>query len=97
VVVVLEFIKMFGIGVLYTLLSPFILAFFLIFVVYSIVNYLVFEVINLGGFFLGKRFTTETELEKKLAKMKQEKVALSSQPKIENEEVVNNEEGDLHD
>ena len=66
----LEFIKMFGLGILYTILSPLILAFFLLFVVYSVFNYLVYEVIYLGGFFLGKRFTVETPLEKKLVEMR---------------------------
>ena len=57
----LEFIKMFGMGIVYTILSPFILAFFLLFVVYSLFNYLVCEFIYLGGFFLGKRFDDTTE------------------------------------
>ena len=62
----LEFIKMFGLGVLYTVLSPVFLLVFLLFVVYSLFNYLVFEVINVIGFFAGKRFTEETDLDKKL-------------------------------
>ena len=68
----LEFIKMFGMGILYTILSPLILAFFLLFVVYSFINYLVCEGINLGGFFLGKRFEAKTKLEKDLARAKEE-------------------------
>ena len=87
----LEFIKMFGLGILYTILSPFILLFFLCFVVYSFFNYLVFEVINLGGFFFGRKFSVETSLEKELARRKKEK--------LENREVHESQEqpkeGDL--
>ena len=68
----LEFVKMFGLGVLYTVLSPVFLLIFLLFVVYSLFNYLVFEVINIIGFFAGKRFTEETELDKKLKKIKEQ-------------------------
>ena len=66
----LEFIKMFGLGILYTVRSPIILAIFVLFVVYSLFNYLVFEVINLIGFFAGKKFTAETDLDLKLKKMR---------------------------
>lgn len=69
----LEFIKMFGMGILYTILSPVILAVFLLFVAYSLVNYLVCEAIYLAGFFLGKKFDEKTSLDKTLAKMKEEK------------------------
>lgn len=66
----LEFIKMFGLGVLYTVLSPIILLIFVLFIVYSFFNYIVFEVINAVGFFAGKKITDETDLDKKLKKMK---------------------------
>ena len=69
----LEFIKMFGLGILYTVLSPVILAIFLLFVLYAFFNYLVFEVINIVGFFAGKRLSEETELDKKLKKIRAEK------------------------
>ena len=69
----LEFIKMFGLGILYTVLSPVILAIFLLFVLYAFFNYLVFEVINLVGFFAGKKLSEETELDKKLKKIRAEK------------------------
>ena len=69
----LEFIKMFVMGIVYTVLSPVILAVFAVFLVYALINYLVCESIYLGGFFLGKRFVAETELDKKYAKMKEEK------------------------
>ena len=67
----LEFIKMFGLGILYTILFPFIVAIFALYLVYVIGNYLVLETINFCGFFFGYTFTTETELEKKLAEMKE--------------------------
>ena len=88
----LEFIKMFGLGILYTIISPVLLVIFLLFVLYSFFNYLVYEVIYLGGFFMGKRFTTETELEKKLTLMKKE-AAVENQTE---KEVVKGKEGDLN-
>ena len=96
----LEFIKMFGMGIVYTILSPFILVFFLLFVVYSLFNYLVCEMIYLGGFFLGRKFDDKTELEKNLIKLRKEKEALREQEEIVRaQEVIkmnNSEEGDLN-
>lgn len=66
----LEFIKMFGLGILYTLLFPFIIVIFALYIVYVFGNYLVLEAINLFGFFFGYSFSVETELEKKLASMR---------------------------
>jgi len=66
----LEFIKMFGLGMLYTLLLPFIVVIFALYLVYVFCNYLVLEVINIFGFFFGYTFSTETELEKKLNDVK---------------------------
>ena len=66
----LEFIKMFGLGILYTLLFPFIIVIFTLYIVYVFGNYLVLEAINFFGFFFGYTFTTETALEKKLESMK---------------------------
>ena len=66
----LEFIKMFGLGMLYTLLFPFIIVIFALYVVYVFGNYVVLELTNFFGFFFGYSFSTETELEKKLVNMK---------------------------
>ena len=63
----LEFIKMFGLGILYTILFPFIVAIFGAYVVYVFFNYLVLELVSIFGFFFGYTFTPETELERKLA------------------------------
>ena len=68
----LEFIKMFGLGILYTILFPFILVFFALCLVYVILNYFVMEIINFFGFFFGHTFTTDTELDKKLKEIKAE-------------------------
>ena len=90
----LEFIKMFGLGIVYTILSPVILLFFLLFLVYTVGNYLVCEVIYLGGFFMGKRFSEHTALDRQLEKMKKEK-SMSNNNAIETpavESVVNNNE-----
>lgn len=67
----LEFIKMFGLGVLYTILFPFIVVIFAAYLVYVFGNYLVIECITIFGFFFGYTFTTETELEEKLREMKE--------------------------
>ncbi len=95
----LEFIKMFGLGIIYTILSPLLLVFFLLFVVYSFFNYLVCECINLGGFFLGKRFSEDTELDKQYKKIKKEKEELRKkleEAKMEQVGMINGE-GDLHE
>lgn len=73
----LEFIKMFGLGILYTILFPFIVAIFALYLVYVIGNYLVLEAINVCGFFFGYTFTTETELERQLVEMKEGPKAVS--------------------
>lgn len=62
----LEFIKMFGLGILYTVLFPLIVVIFALYMIYTLGNYLVLEVINLVGFFFGYSFSVETELEKRL-------------------------------
>lgn len=86
----LEFIKMFGLGIMYTVLSPILLIVFILFVVYSFFNYLVCEAINLGGFFLGRKFDEKTALDKQYLKMKKEK-----EVKKEETIVVNDKGGDL--
>ena len=69
----LEFIKMFGMGIFYTIVSPIVLAFFVLFLIYSFFNYLVCEIINLSGFFLGKKFKAQTQLDKEYLKIKKER------------------------
>ena len=81
----MEFIKMFGLGILYTILSPLFLLAFLLFVVFAFINYLVQEVMSLVGFFAGKRFSVETDLDKKLKQMR-----------LEKQEASHVEGGDLH-
>ena len=89
----LEFIKMFGMGIFYTIMSPIILVFFALFLIYSFFNYLVCEVINLSGFFLGRKFTPQTALDKDCAKMLKEK-ELSVESEETEEEYVS-EGGDF--
>lgn len=67
----LEFIKMFGLGILYAILFPFIVLIFALYLVYVFVNYLVIECLTLFGFFFGYTFTVETELERKLREIKE--------------------------
>ena len=71
----LEFIKMFGLGILYTILFPFIIAIFVLHVVYAFCNYLVLEFISIFGFFFGYTFSEKTPLEKKLESIKVKPVA----------------------
>ena len=59
-------------GILYTILFPFIVLIFIMYLVYVFFNYLVVESLTLFGFFFGYTFSTETELEKKLKEMKDE-------------------------
>ena len=94
----LEFIKMFGMGIVYTILSPVILLFFLIFLVYSFVNYLVCEVINLSGFFLGRKFSEKTKIDKEYARIKAEKNNVVFHEEHNNiiNENINNEGGDFN-
>lgn len=70
----LEFIKMFGVGILYTILFPFIVLIFALYLVYVFCNYLVLEAVHIFGFFFGYNFSVETELEKKLNEMKNDGV-----------------------
>lgn len=67
----LEFIKMFGLGILYTILFPLIMAVFALSLVYVFCNYIVNECIHFFGFFFGYTFSVETELEKKLREIKE--------------------------
>lgn len=90
----LEFIKMFGLGVFYTLISPLILVFFILCIFYALINYFVCEAINLSGFFLGKRFVAETKLQKDMEKSKKKKVI----EKVEEEESSKTlEDGDINE
>ena len=68
----LEFIKMFGLGILYTILFPVIVLIFALYLVYIFLNYLVMESISIFGFFFGYTFSEETKLEQELSKMKEE-------------------------
>ena len=98
----LEFIKMFGLGIIYTILSPVILVFFLLFVVYSIINYLVCEAIYLSGFFFGKKFSEHTQLDKTLIRKRKEReeaieAQISMENNLSNDNIeVDNEGGDLN-
>lgn len=64
----LEFFKLFGQGILYTILSPFILAYFAIFLAYTMLNYLVCEVYSVVSFFFGGGCSKKTKLERELEK-----------------------------
>ena len=87
----LEFIKMFGLGVLYTIAFPVIVVVFAIYLVYAFFNYLVMESITLFGFFFGYTFSTETELERVLREKKEEE-SEEKNAKVVYEYNVSNEE-----
>lgn len=81
----LEFIKMFGLGILYTILFPFIVVIFAAFLVYVFGDYLFLEIKTLVGFFFGYTFSTDTELEIKLKEMK-ESAKLQAEKESSNED-----------
>lgn len=84
----LEFIKMFGLGILYTILFPFIVVIFAAFLVYVFCDYLVLEVKTLVGFFFGYTFTTDTQLEIKLKEMKENARLAAEKETLDDEENV---------
>ena len=67
----LEFIKMFGLGILYTILFPLIVLVFALYLVYVFGNYLVMEALSIFGFFFGYTFSEETKLEQQLKEIKE--------------------------
>ena len=72
---------MFGLGVLYTIISPFLLAYFALFLVYTLVSYLICDVYTIIFFFFGGGCSLKTKLEKELEKSKnlaEAKAAVSS-------------------
>ena len=95
----LEFIKMFGLGILYTILFPFIVVIFVAFLVYVFCDYLFLEVKTLVGFFFGYTFTTDTELEVKLKEMKENAKLAAEKESLKDEDkqlpqVAEESEGD---
>ena len=68
----LEFIKMFILGMLYTILFPLLVVVFACYLAYVFINYIVMESVNIFGFFFGYTFSEETDLERKLREMKEE-------------------------
>ncbi len=67
----LEFLKMFGLGILYTVLLPFILAYFALFLVYTLLNYIFCDIYTLIFYFFGGGVSRNTKLEKTLQKRKE--------------------------
>ena len=67
----LEFIKMFGLWILYTIAFPVVVVVFAVYLVYAFCNYLVMESITLFGFFFGYTFSTETDVERVLREKKE--------------------------
>lgn len=88
----LEFIKMFGLGILYTILFPFLVIIFAVFLVYVFVDYIVLEIKTLVGFFFGYTFTTDTELELQLKELKEAKSEVKENDVLEE---VKESEGDV--
>lgn len=88
----LEFIKMFGLGILYTILFPFLVIIFALFLVYVFVDYIVLEIKTLVGFFFGYTFTTDTELELQLEELKEAKSEVQENDVLEE---VKESEGDV--
>lgn len=95
---------MFGLGIVYTILLPFVVVYFAIFLVYTFVNYLVCEVYTAVSFFFGGGCSLETKLDKELIKKRDSLIPEISAntegtyaPKISPVEVPNpvNDEGGI--
>ncbi len=65
----LEFFKTFGQGLLYVIISPFLLAIFSIYLVYAIVTYFILEICSIFWFFSGRNINSEDDETRELLKI----------------------------
>ncbi len=72
-----EFLRLFGQGVFFTLISPILALIWLLGVVYTLLNYIIYEIKNFSSFFVGKPLNTPNKLEIELEEKKAEEVAAS--------------------
>lgn len=72
-----EFLRLFGQGVFFTLISPFLALVLLLGVVYNFLNYIIFEIKNFSSFFVGKPLDTPNQLELELEERKAEEASSS--------------------
>lgn len=67
-----EFLRLFGQGIFFTLISPFLALILLLGVTYNFLNYIIFEIKNFSSFFVGKPLDTPNALEAQLEERKAE-------------------------
>ncbi|MBE6124042.1 MAG: hypothetical protein E7184_00665 [Erysipelotrichaceae bacterium] len=72
----LEFLRMFGQGVFYTIISPILFAIWAVHVVFVLIVTLVYEVKNILLFFTGRTLKSKDSLEKEMEVRKQQAEAL---------------------
>lgn len=70
-----EFLRLFGQGIFFTLISPFLALVLLLGVTYNFLNYIVFEIKNFSSFFVGKPLDAPNALEAQLEERKAEEEA----------------------
>lgn len=68
----MEFLKLLGYGVLYTVLSPFYIAFFVLNMIYSFFVYIFMEITSVVVFFMGRSYFKDDFETQKLKKKKEE-------------------------
>lgn len=88
-----SFFKRFGLGILYVVLLPFILAGLLLFVVWGIINFLIRFVIGCVNFFKGKKFISPLKEDVEAQRILEERIAMknaqSEQPVIPQQQITN--------
>lgn len=70
-----EFLRLFGQGVFFTLISPILAAIWLLGVVYTFLNYIIYEIKNFSRFFVGKPLTAPDKFEIEVEEKKAEEAA----------------------
>ena len=70
-----EFLRLFGQGVFFTIISPILAAIWLLGVVYNLLNYIIFEIKNISSLFVGKPLDAPNDLEIELEARKAEELA----------------------
>jgi len=70
-----EFLRLFGQGVFFTLISPFLALIWALGVVYTLLNYIIYGIKNFSSFFVGKPLNTPDRLEIELEEKKAEEAA----------------------
>ena len=70
-----EFLRLFGQGVFFTIISPILAAIWLLGVAYNLINYIIFEIKNISSFFVGRPLNAPNDFEIALEERKAEEMA----------------------